>query len=111
MAIKEVQSEDEIFQEEPVKVKVRTKVKGISSRLVLQEDTDDDDSEVEHSGVTTDEGIKVYDQSRVAGGRIVKVNPRTKQLTYVNAKGEEINEETGEVINPEKYKEDYTLGQ
>lgn len=111
MAVKEVQSEDEIFQEEPVKIKVRTKVKGISSRLVLQEESDDDDEDVEHSGVTTDEGIKVYDQSRLPGGRILKVNPRTKQTTYVNAKGQEIDEQTGEVIDPEKYKEEYTLGQ
>ena len=110
MAIKEVQSEDEIFQEEPVKVKVRSKVKGMTPKFVLQEDTEDED-EAEHSGVTTDDGIKIYDQSRVPGGRIQKINARTKQVTFVNAKGQEIDEATGEVLNPEKYKEDYTLGQ
>ena len=110
MAVTTVQSEDEIFYETPAKAKVRSKVKGTAQRLVLQEDTEDEDEDVEHSGVTTDDGTKLYDQSRVPGGRILKVNPRTKQKTYVNAKGQEINEETGEVLNPGQYKEDYSLG-
>ena len=110
MPVKDVATEDEIFAEEPTKIKVRSKVKGTAPKFVLQEDTDEED-ETEHSGVTTDEVIKLYDQSRIHGGRIQKINPRTKQLTYVNAKGQEIDEETGEVLNPEKYREDYSLGQ
>ncbi len=113
MAVKEVKSEDEIFEEPAVKagLKVRSKVKGTSTRLVLKEDDEDEDNDVEHSGIVDNAGNNVYDESRVAGGRIVKVNPRTGAEIYVNAKGQEINEETGDVLNPEKYKDDYVLGQ
>ena len=103
MAVKLKSNEPEALEEvdeDTSKAKFVNKTNSKGKRLILQEDTGEDDADVEHSGVVDDNGNNLYDKSPIPGGRIL--TPKGK---LVNHRGHEI-EEDGTVIDPDRYKDD-----
>jgi len=74
------------------------------NRVVLQDAYDpEEDYAVPHSGSTGPDGKPRYDESPVKGAVIM-----TRTGAYVNHNGHEIDPEDGQVIDPDRYKEDQT---
>lgn len=85
-------------------VPIRNKTRVGSPRMVLVEDSGELDEDVPHSGVV-ENGVNIYDKLPIRGGMIINTSGE-----IVNHLGQEIDPTNGNVINPERYKDQGNLG-
>lgn len=72
---------------------------GLKQRVTVQDVYDpEDDYDVPHSGTVDSSGKPKYDELPIRGGHIIAANGE-----HVNSFGKEIDEDTGEVLDPSRY--------